>query len=107
MVRLVWWGWPCLNTLAIGIIVWQLHRSRHGLQLRGAIHAARLLVVLRSSQELFLHHLRLDRLKHYIIGILLHHLLLDYLHPRYLDDAGDAACLGPALIPGLSSTSPL
>jgi hypothetical protein len=74
----------------------------------GGIHASsplgRLLeVVLRPSQELLLNHLRLYRLKHYVICVLLHHLLLDYLHPRYLDDAGDAAWLGPAIVPRLSA----
>ena len=108
VVRPLWWGRPRLYTLAIRIILGQLHRSRHGLQLRGYIHASsplgRLLeVVLRPSQELLLHHLRLDRLKHYVIGVLLHHLLLDYLHPRYLDDAGDAAWLGPAIVPRLAA----
>ena len=108
MVRPLWWRWPRLYTLAIRIILGQFHRSRHGLQLRGDIHASsplgRLLeVVLRPSQELLLHHLRLYRLKHYVISILLHHLLLDYLHPRHLDDAGDAAWLGPAIVPCLTA----
>lgn len=107
MVRPLWWGRPRLYTLAIGVILGQLYRCRHGLQLRGDIHASSprdwLLEVLRPSQELFLHHLRLDRLKNYVIGVLLHHLLLDYLHPRYLDDAGDAAWLSPAIVPGLTS----
>jgi hypothetical protein len=42
-------------------------------------------------------------LKHYVIGVLLHHLLLYYLHPRHLDDAGDAAWLGPAIVPCLTA----
>lgn len=42
-------------------------------------------------------------MKHYVIGVLLHHLLLDYLHPRDLDDAGHAAWLGPAIVPRLST----
>jgi hypothetical protein len=40
VVRPLWWGRPRLYALAIGVILGQFHRSRHGLQLRGDIHAS-------------------------------------------------------------------
>lgn len=40
VVRPLWLRWPRLYTLAIGIILGQLHRCRHGLQLRWHIHAS-------------------------------------------------------------------